>query len=277
MKYKLVCTDMDGTLLNSKKKISEETKEVLKKAHDKGVHIVVTTGRIYNNAAYYSNLIGVKSAVIAANGAFIREKDKEEAIYKETLTEEQCRLVLGVLLKHKLVPHFHTYKEVYLGSKFHKFVSYLAVARKLPKDMPVISRYVAGKDEWHNVFKEMDGNLVKAIVFHPDVKRINRAKEELMKIPNLEIASSGKLNIEINAKGVCKGQAVEVLAKYYGIKREEVICIGDNENDISMIEYAGLGVAMGNAIESVKLKADYITDTNNNDGVAKVIEKFILS
>ncbi|SHJ85223.1 hypothetical protein SAMN02745163_02710 [Clostridium cavendishii DSM 21758] len=277
MKYKLVCIDMDGTLLNSKHKISEETKISLRKAHEKGVHIVITTGRIYNNAAYYSNLLGVKSPVIAANGAFIREKDKSDVIYMNTLTENQCRSILDILLKYKLVPHFHTYNEVYLGSRFHKFMSYIAIGRKLPKDMPVISRYIGNKDKWYNVFKKMDGNLVKAIVFHPNANRINKAKEELMKIPSLEIASSGDLNIEINAEGVCKGQAVEVLAKYYGIKREEVICIGDNENDVSMIEYAGLGVAMGNAIESLKKKANYITDTNDNDGVAKVIEKFILS
>jgi len=84
------------------------------------------------------------------------------------------------------------------------------------------------------------------------------------------------LNIEINAEGVCKGKGVEILGEKLGIKKEEIIAIGDNENDLTMIEYAGLGVAMGNATEEVKELADYITDTNNNSGVAKAINKFAL-
>jgi hydroxymethylpyrimidine pyrophosphatase-like HAD family hydrolase len=78
-------------------------------------------------------------------------------------------------------------------------------------------------------------------------------------------------------KGVSKGRAVEILAAFYNIKREEIICIGDNENDISMIKYAGMGVAMGNSENFIKELANYVTDTNVNDGVAKAIEKLILS
>ncbi|MFU0825856.1 MAG: hypothetical protein ACFWTK_12930 [Clostridium sp.] len=77
-------------------------------------------------------------------------------------------------------------------------------------------------------------------------------------------------------KGISKGNAVKILAEFYGLKREEVICIGDGENDLSMIKYAGLGIAMGNAPDYVKKEADYITETNDEDGVAKAIEKFIL-
>ena len=84
---------------------------------------------------------------------------------------------------------------------------------------------------------------------------------------------SGSRSVEINNRGVSKGRGVKALADYYGFKREEIVCIGDNENDISMIEYAGLGVAMGNAIDEVKELADYITDTNKKNGVAKAIKK----
>ncbi len=91
-----------------------------------------------------------------------------------------------------------------------------------------------------------------------------------------EVVSSHFDNFEVTGKGVSKGNAVKVLANYYGIDSEQVICIGDSENDLSMIKYAGLGIAMGNADENVKEAAKYITDNNNCDGVAKAIEKFVL-
>ena len=87
MAYKLVCIDVDGTLLNSKHKITPRTREVLIKAHKKGIQIVVCTGRMYTDAEYFSNLIGVKSPVIASNGAFIKEKDNDQVIFKDILGE----------------------------------------------------------------------------------------------------------------------------------------------------------------------------------------------
>lgn len=277
MVYKLVCIDMDGTLLNRKGKIAIETKNALIEAHKKGVHIVINTGRIYNNAAYYSNLLGVKSPVIAANGAFIREKDSEKVIYSCGLGKGQCRDILDVALKYNLVPHFHTYNKVFVASRFHRLISYLVFSRKLPENMKIKSEVVSSKEKWYKVFEENENEIVKCIIFHTDSKKISEVKEQLKTIESLEVVSSGSHNIEINAKGVSKGNAAKVLANYYGLKSDEVICIGDNENDISMIEYAGLGVAMGNALTIVKEKADYVTATNDEHGVAKVIEKFILN
>jgi len=112
---------------------------------------------------------------------------------------------------------------------------------------------------------------------HDDSERILAAKKELRQFEDLEVVSSFKDNFEVMCKGVSKGRGVEVLANMYGFKREEVICIGDNENDLSMIRYAGLGIAMGNAEEEVKSEADFITRSNDEDGVAYAIDKFILS
>jgi len=90
------------------------------------------------------------------------------------------------------------------------------------------------------------------------------------------VVSSSKNNFEVMCKGTSKGRATKILADFYNFTSEEVICMGDNENDISMIEFAGLGVAMGNGEESVKNIANYITDSNDDDGVAKVIEQFVI-
>ena len=130
-------------------------------------------------------------------------------------------------------------------------------------------------DRIYNVIK----HILKAICIENDSNKLNdlfKAKEELKKYEDLEVVSSSPSNFEVMNKGTSKGRAVKVLADILNINREEIMCLGDSENDLSMIEFAGLGVAMGNAEEFLKEKADYITDTNENDGVAKAIEKFVL-
>ena len=136
---------------------------------------------------------------------------------------------------------------------------------------------VKSRDEWIKVFEKENGSMAKCIALSTNTKKVIEARAKIEKLSNVVTFASGGHSLEINCKGVSKGNAVKVLAKKFGINREEVICIGDNENDISMIEFAGLGIAMGNAIDKVKDAADYITDTNKNNGVGKAIEKFILN
>ena len=116
----------------------------------------------------------------------------------------------------------------------------------------------------------------KSIVFTPLKSTMIKIKDEINKLNSVDCFASGDHSLEINYKDVSKGNAIKSLLDKYNIKEEELVCIGDNENDISMIKLAGLGIAMGNAISEVKNIADYITDTNKRDGVAKAIEKFIL-
>ncbi|GFP74374.1 Cof-type HAD-IIB family hydrolase [Clostridium fungisolvens] len=277
MSYKLVCIDMDGTLLNSRKKISNYNKEMLKKAHDMGVHIVITTGRIFNNAIHYSNLLGVKSPVIATNGAVIREKDKGIVIYKNALNTETCLRLLDSVGKYGIKMHFYTTDSIFVSSRVQGTALKLYMSYPLPKDLRLTIKYIGKRKEWEKVFKEHADEFVKCIVFSPNKNTLKNFRKELDAMNDVSVTSSGAFNIEILNKDVTKGRAVEVLAAYYGIKREEIMCIGDNENDMPMIEYAGMGVAMGNGIKELKDIADYITDTNDNDGVGKAIEKFIVS
>ncbi|QAA34595.1 Cof-type HAD-IIB family hydrolase [Clostridium manihotivorum] len=277
MSYKLVCIDMDGTLLNNKKKISSYNKEMLQKAHDKGVHIVITTGRIFNNALHYSNLLGVKSPVIATNGAIIREKDKGVVIYKNALSTETCLRLLELSQKSGVKMHFYTTDRIFASSRLHGVALKLFMSLPLPKDLRLKIRYVGKKEEWEEVFNHHKDEFVKCIVFSPSRSTLKNFRKELAAFDDISITSSGSNNVEILNKDVSKGKAVEVLANYYGISRDEIMCIGDNENDIPMIKYAGLGVAVSNGIKELKDVADYITDTNDRDGVGKAIEKFIIS
>jgi Cof subfamily protein (haloacid dehalogenase superfamily) len=271
--YKLICIDMDGTLLNDKKTISERNLRAIRLANEKGVRIAVCTGRIFTSADFFSELLGVKSPVIASNGAYIREKDRDEVVYKATLGASKCKKLLSVFRQYDIYPHYYTSDTVFTEKLIYSSSFYEEVNKTLPKDKQV--KIVLVKD-WNDIFQKYEREIFKGIAVDEDIEKIQKAKMALRDSSDFEVVSSRFDNFEVMNKGVSKGNAVKILADYYGISSEQVICIGDSENDLSMIKFAGLGVAMGNADENVKEAAKYITDSNNCDGVAKVIEKFVL-
>lgn len=277
MNYKMVCIDMDGTLIGKKRNISQKSKEVIKKAHEEGIEIVVTTGRIYNNAAYFSHLLGVKSPVIAANGAIVREKDNDNIIYEGVIPTKTCLDIIEILNRYKVQFQFYTTDTIYCSNFITKVVSKIFMTKQIGYEMLKV-KYVMIKtlEEWKSILEKNGGKIAKCITLSIKPEKMVRVKKELSEMRDVSIYGSGRRSIEINYKEVSKGNAVRILGEYYGISADEIMCIGDNENDISMIEYAGLGVAMGNAIEAVKLVADYVTDTNKDDGVAKAMQKFII-
>lgn len=275
MGYKMVCIDMDGTLLSSRKKISDENKNAIKKIHDKGVEIVVTTGRIYNNAEYYSNLLGVKSPVIAANGAIVKSKIDSKILYENPINVEECIKLVDLLYEMKLLFHFYTTDGIFCNNLLTKVATKAYMTKQVGHESLKINYHVIkSKEKWIEFFKENNNKITKCIIFSTSPDKIIKCKEKLNTLEGVVYFGAGKRSIEVNNRGVSKGNAVRALAKKYGIKREEIICIGDNENDLSMIEYAGVGIAMGNAIDSVKEIADYITSSNDDNGVARAIFKF---
>lgn len=274
MKYKLICMDMDGTLLNDKKEVSERSKKAIKKAHDLGVKVVIATGRIFVSAEYYGDIIGVKAPIIASNGAYVREKDSDRAIYEEGLGQENFQLIVELLKKYNIVPHFYTDDTIYTEKLIHSSLAYKNANKTLPSNRQVKIQVV---NDWGKLFKETNPRLLKAMAVGEDGEKVKEAKEEFTKLNKFQVVSSMKNSFEVMARTTSKGNALKKICDYYGIDRNEIISIGDNENDISMIKYAGLGVAMGNAEEAVKNIAAYVTATNEEDGVAKVIEKYILS
>ena len=275
MAYKLVCIDIDGTLLNKKHTITKRTKDILVKAHDLGVHIVISTGRMYTDAEYYSNLLGVQSPVIASNGAFIKEKNNDKVIYKDVLGSEVSLELLKIFRKHQIKPYFCTPHKFYYGNIMFRLF-YLGTQIWGTRSNKLDLQYVCSWNQWQKVLHKEQDNIVKSEVIYRNPALVFALRNELLNVPQLEIADSSRYNIEITRKGVSKGKAVAMLAEFYNLKREEIITIGDSANDISMIEFAGMGIAMGNALKIVKERADYITDSNDNEGVANAINKFIL-
>lgn len=274
MSIKLICIDMDGTLLMDQQNIAEEDKNAIKEAVEKGVIVAITTGRIYDCARMYSDTIGLKTPIIASNGAYIGGVNDEE-IYNNPLKQSDLEDFNIITKKNNLFTYVNTNWGIVSTVELPEDYVYKVLNKTLPKDKQVRLEVVKDLDE---AFKKYKGEILKGVCVEKEFKdKLKEAKEELIACTtDLEVVSSWDDNFEIMKKGSSKGEAVQMLAKYLGISQEEVMCIGDSENDLSMITWAGTGVAMGNAIDSVKEVANYVTSDNKHGGVAEAIRKFVL-
>lgn len=274
---KLICIDMDGTLLNSNHEVSERNKEVLRKAHNKGIHIALTTGRIFVSARYYSDLIGINTPVIASNGAYIKNKYEDKAILEGALDKKTAIEIYKIVHKHNLNINFNSWDTLIREKEVPKNHAYYIMNKYITEEKRV--KFLVTNDTISTI-NNFEGTILKGIVIEEKDNKDNlwAAKKEIKDKfkDKLHVVSSGDDNFEIMDGSISKGNAVLHLAKTLNINKEEIMCIGDSENDMSMLKVAGLSVVMENGNEIVKEIADFITDTNNNDGVAKAIEKYVL-
>jgi len=276
-KIKLICIDMDGTLLNSKHEVSDENKKAIKKAHDRGVNIALCTGRMFLSAKYYADLIGISTPIIASNGAFIKNGYNDKAIYENPLPKDIAIEIYKIAKKYGLTIQFNSWNVLFMETPASEEHAYVVMNRDLPEEKRV--KFIIN-EKLDEAIQNYEGNILKAGVIEKAANKdkLWTAKEEIKDIfrDKLHVVSSGDNNFEITVGSVSKGNAAAYLANMLNIPQEEVMCIGDSENDLSMIKYAGIGVAMGNGLDIVKEAADFITDTNDNSGVGKAIKHFVL-
>ena len=274
---KLICIDMDGTLLTSNDEVTDRNKEALRKASELGVKIAITTGRLFCSARYYSDLIGIDTAVIASNGAYIKTSD-EDVVYETPLPRDIVLSIYNIVKKYGLSANYNSWDTLIREIEIPETHTYHIMNKNLPDEKKV--KFLVDTENFVNTLKNFKGNILKSIVIEdrPNKDNLWAAKKEIKDTfgDTLHVVSSGHNNFEVILGTISKGIAVANLAKSSGISPSEVMCIGDSENDLSMINYAGVGVAMGKGLDIVKEQADYVTDTNNNSGVAKAIEHFVL-
>lgn len=270
MDYKLVCIDMDGTLLDSKFTVPDENVKALKEAIKQGVQIALVTGRPYNIASYFRGIIGDAVHIIGTNGTYFKFGDYE---YKKSLSDEEIELVYKVADQYNLTAHFKGHNVLISNKKLEDSQPEKLLNETLPAENQML---LYDDCSLEDVQKYHQNNISKCIVFSDDLDAVAKGKEAIKQYDKMEVVSSHENNFETMPVGTSKGLAVKSLCEMLKVRPEELICIGDNENDLSMIKFAGLGIAMGNAPQYIKEQADYVTDTNLNCGVAKAIRKFIL-
>lgn len=269
----MIVTDMDYTLLNKDKNVSERNKNALKAAMDKGVHVVVATGRIYTSALYYAKLLGVSTPIIASNGAIIRDEDADETLYQCLLPNIAIEEMIRLTREKGLYCHFFSKDTIFTEKLINISTRYTEWNKYMAEQDQVKIRLL---DNFEAMTENEKSEIFKAVVVDADESKLQYIRAEILKTGIVSVSKSLEDNIEVMSNEVSKGNAVSKLAEKFNIDKSEIITIGDNENDISMIEYAGLGVAMGNAEQCLKDKANYVTGDYMCDGVAQVIEKFIL-
>lgn len=272
MKYKLIAIDMDGTLLNSLHEISDRNKIAIKTAAEKGIKIVITTGRIFTSAKFYANLLGIETPIISCNGAYIREFRENNIIYDSPINLDDCINVLNEAEKSGIYYHLYDSQNFYVKELKYSSLKYSKWnSQQKPEDR--INIHV--DPNLIQTLKREKPKIYKIVLMDENKETLSNLKNVIKSIRNIEIDSSWYNNLEVMNKGVSKGNALKNLCNILGINSNEVVAIGDNYNDMSMFEFSGYSIAMGNAEKEVKVMADYITDTNDNDGVAKAIEKLI--
>ncbi len=271
-KIKLIAIDMDGTLLNDEKELTPYTREALLKAIEQGVHVVACTGRpISAIPKELTKIEGVRYA-ISANGARIVDLMENKTVFEKVLPPDVVCQLLDIAQK------YHTYYEVFFDG-----IGYTQedLIEKLPQFLndEMIHYIMTTRVRVDNIREELHRRNQGSDKLHIVVETTEEKEELVGALKNLgdyEMHGAFHNNIEITEVGIHKGLGLQKLGEYLGIELDEIMALGDGMNDETMIQMAGLGVVMKNGVEELKESADYITDSNNEDGVAKAIHKFVL-
>lgn len=266
MTYKMIVLDLDDTLLRDDHTISPITKETLFKAQDQGVKVVLASGRptyAMRDLGEELRLSDYGSYLLSFNGGRITNCKTNEDIFSSTLTLDDVAFLHDLSIKENVYIHTYVGDEI-ITEKNNDFTTIEADITGLP--IIEVEDFVASVTERPvKILMVEDPEILK-----PLEKKLQKELSE-----RFSVLRSKPYFLEFTEKGVTKGTSLDHLIKQLGIKREEVIAIGDSYNDQSMIEFAGLGVAMGNAPEDIKAISDYVTKTNMEDGVAHVVQKFV--
>lgn len=263
MNIRLVALDLDDTLLDEQQQLSERTISALGRAMNAGVAVTIATGRMYCSTVPFARQLGIALPLITYNGALIRQMSSEQTLFHRPI-ELSLAVELADLFRQR-----GWYLQKYVGDRLYVL------------EMNEDARYYA------------EYAKVEAIPQGEDFYRLTEAPTKMLSMGSaaelatiaaevnrryagrLFVAASKQRYLELVDVQVNKGRALEFLAGSLGIRRQEVMAIGDSMNDIEMLQYAGVGVAMGNANPTVKAAADFVTCSNAEDGVAVAIERFL--
>ncbi|WP_309244778.1 Cof-type HAD-IIB family hydrolase [Cohnella silvisoli] len=242
-KYRLLALDLDGTLLNEQSEISEMNAKWVKHAIEAGVTVCVSTGRGFPSALPFAEQLGLDTPMITVNGGEIWTKP--HALHQRTLLDSD-----KIMKLHALAERYDVWFWAYTTEDIYN------------------------KERW--VGDTIARNWLKFGYYTEDAPILSAILNEIQTWEGLELSNSSPHNIEINAQGVSKASALMEVCRMRGYDMSEVVAVGDSMNDIAAIRASGLGVAMGNAQDEVKLAANVITGSNQKNGVAEVIQNYVL-
>lgn len=270
MKYRLIACDMDETLLNDDHQIPQANIDAIKRAKEHGVLFVPSTGRGYLSLQHDLETLGLLDQpgqyVLSYNGGVLTENKDNRMLFFRGMSFEKIKELFEFGLKQDVCIHIYTQKEL--------FTFNLSDSEK----ERIVRQKVAHTHVTDNQIDFLRETPIAKILYQnmdvPYLKSLEPLMEAILS--DVQVSYSSNRYMEFNAAGVNKGQGLLDLAEYLGIAIEETIAVGDNSNDLPMLQVAGLSVAAGNAIPEVKERCDYTTTATNNEGViAELVAKFI--
>jgi len=268
---RLIGLDLDGTTLTSQKELTPHTKKVLEACIHQGIEVLPATGRVWSGIPKYMTDIEGVRYIISSNGASVVELDTGKAVYTNGIPWERALEIFDIL------EEYDTFYDAYaLGNGWceGRFFDNLEKYKIEPLIEQLVRKSRTRVEDLREWLREHQAPVEKINMFFSDVEKRQRAYEELSLIPDIAVTCSLVNNLEIN-HGTCnKGDALFNLGKLLHIPMEQIMACGDGNNDLEMIRRAGVGVAMENGEEIVKQAADFVTKTNDEEGVAFAIEKF---
>jgi len=272
-RIKLIVSDIDGTLLNSKREVSKASMDVIWKSRDEGIMFSICTGRIATMTEYYTERLQIKTPIITANGAVIWDCVRKKSIFDVPMDTNEVIELLKMCKSLKL-----DYSALTLGTSYfsenslrlNRFLEY----NRFASDNGMSEMKLEFFDEEHHC---MDGlKVYKVLIYEKELKKLKLMQDYINELPNTGFTSSEPGLIDVSEARVNKGYGLKKLAEHLGLKKEEICVFGDYDNDIPMLENAGFPVAMGNSCENLKEHASLVTKTNDEDGVAWAIRRYIL-
>lgn len=264
---KLVALDIDGTIMNKDYKISARIKYAISRAIEKGVYVLLATGRMYSATVPIGIELGLKTPLIVYQGSMIREFYKSDKILlHHQISYDLAQKLIADLKKENVQINVYHDDKLYTESQSALLEEY-AARRNIPYQL--LKSFKNVHDLLPTKIMAMDSNIQK-------IDEIKRKFQEKYS-GELNITKSTDYFCEFVDKKCSKADAILFLAKVWGVEKQEIMAIGDQDNDKEMLKIAGLGVAMGNSHDDLKREADYITDTVENDGAALAIEGFVLN
>ncbi|SET72721.1 hypothetical protein SAMN05421676_10794 [Salinibacillus kushneri] len=282
---KLIASDLDGTLLNEKGEISERNIQAIKNVTSKGIKFVVATGRSYDAATKPLQNAGLSCPIISLNGATIYDQ-KHKLTNSIPMNRSTCERILDICQDAQMYVEFFTNDGIYATSRafFEEVIEDIMKSANPDTSDEEIKeqinqRFQNEKIHFRGDYEKLLGNdeiqIFKILSSSLDKNTLEDVYRKLEYHSDIAITSSGYINLEFNHPNAQKGIALERLAEQIGISMDDVMALGDNLNDKSMLEKAGMGVAMGNAAEEILQLCKYKTKTNEEDGVAYAIEEML--
>ena len=288
--FKLVAIDLDGTMLNQYGIVTQKTKKSIKKAQENGIEIMIASGRPIDSVKTISKEIGSENYFISGNGSIIYDIKKDEIIYENVLKKQKALEIIKICEENSIFYNVYTEKEIIAKNLQYNVLYYHKEnLTKSEED----KTHVNIVEDIYDYIEKTDSKVLKVMICDKHQTIFNAIIRKLKEVEDIEVLEVSHMSrkiirqgteeipieyfyTEISAKNVDKWTALEFLKEKLQISSEEIVAIGDNVNDKKMIEKSGYGIAMGQSAPQIKEIADYVTDSNVDDGVANALDKLVL-